>query len=101
MWEGGSYVNNAMQGTFLKDNAGDNRLFAIVQKADGYIDDAGIPWIKENSEKDIFGIGGTEGIVLPCEYTGGISPYNKSLTVGALEKDGKWGYFNSEGESNY
>lgn len=98
MWEGGSYVNNAMQGTFLKDNAGDNRLFAIVQKADGYIDDAGIPWIKENSEKDIFGIGGTEGIVLPCEYTGGISPYNKSLTVGALEKDGKWGYFNSEGE---
>lgn len=98
LWEASSYVDNAMQGSFLKNNTSDGRLFAVVQKADGYVDDDGIPWIKEDSEKNIFGIGSIDGVVVPCQYTGGISPCSTSLTVGALEKDGKWGYFNSEGE---
>ncbi len=98
VWEGTAYTDDAAQGEFLKDDDSDKRQFAIVQKADGYIDENGTPWIKDNSEENKFGIGGKEGIVVPCEYTGGISPYSDAATVGALEKDGKWGYFNSSGE---
>ena len=98
MWGDVPFIDGVAQGTFLKDNNEDYRQFAVVQKADGYIDDKGIPWIKENSTENIFGIGNTDGIKVSCEYTGGISPYSTSLTVGALEKNGKWGYFNSDGE---
>ncbi len=94
--EGSPYVDNARQGIFFKDEYGDREI-VIAQKASGFLKDEK-PYITVDSEKNLFGIGDRNGILIPCEYTGGISPWNESTSIVGLEKDEKWGYFNAAGE---
>lgn len=81
------------------DNSGysDHEVFVVEQyNFDITKNNSKRPWELTEQSAPKFGISNKTDILVPCEYDNGCM--NDSGEIVALEKDGKWGFFNKNGK---